>query len=586
MLEFIQRLIQKYHDVLVGLNDAATQKPALLKNLDSLKLAGAALNKTQLIEKRPNLALQVAVIGPTQAGKSSVVNLLLDESLAGVSALAGFTVHPQGFTVNTDPAQLTWLDGYFSGYTHSTPDSLSHDRYDSYVLMPSSTVHKTLPPSVVWDTPDFDSIDAAGYSDAVLRTAALADVVLLVVSKDKYADHSVWEIMKLLEPLAQQTLICLNKTNQETQATVASSLEQKWRATRTDKLYPIVALPYTNEQQLKDYTVPLQQALLAANNRVKRNSAHRSTHDFLRMHWKAWTAPLLEEHKTVEGWTVLLDQAIDDAVSLYERDYLNHSQHYETFQRALAELLKLLEVPGLASPLHYARKAITWPVRQLVKLGKSSASKGKGQSEGDSQELSILNQVFDHFIIRLSNDVLDKASEDPDHTEWWQMLGTKLREQKQTFSTQFNSAALHYHEDFQEEIESSAQQLYTSLEEHPVTLNSLRATRVSTDAAALAVAFHTGGIGLHDFILAPAVLSMTSMLVEGALGGHMKKVERQLKKRQYGAVKQQLFIEGIRSQLNELPLQLDQKNRFNISTEMLEKAQQALETPKNGLRIF
>ena len=586
MLEFIQRLIQRYDDVLAGLNDAAAQKPVLLKNLDSLRLARAALNKTQLVEKRPDLALQVAVIGPTQAGKSSVVNLLIDESLAGVSALAGYTVHPQGFTVNVDPAQLTWLEDYFSGYTHSTPESLSHDRYDSYVLMPSQTVHKTLPPSVVWDTPDFDSIDAAGYSDAVLRTAALADVVLLVVSKDKYADHSVWEIMKLLEPLAQPTLICLNKTNQDTQATVASSLEQKWKATRTDKLYPIIALPYTNEQQLKEYAESLQQALLAAINRVKRPSAQGGTRKFLQTHWRAWTAPLLEEHKTLDGWSVLLDEAIDDAVSVYERDYLNHSQQYETFQRALAELLKLLEVPGLATPLHYARKAITWPVRQLIKLGKSSGNKRKGQSEEDSQELTILNQVFDHFIIRLSNDVLDKASEDPDHTEWWQMLGAKLREKKQAFSAQFDAAALQYHEDFQVEVESSAQQLYTSLEEHPVALNGLRATRVTTDATALAVAFHTGGIGLHDFILAPAVLSVTSMLVEGALGGHMKKVERQLKKRQYEAVKQQLFIESIREQLSELPLQLGQKNRFNISTEMLEKAQQAFEIPKNGLRIF
>ncbi len=39
-------------------------------------------------------------MGPTQVGKSTVVNLLLGKRVAEVSPLAGYTIHPQGFAIN------------------------------------------------------------------------------------------------------------------------------------------------------------------------------------------------------------------------------------------------------------------------------------------------------------------------------------------------------------------------------------------------------------------------------------------------------------------------------------------------------
>ncbi|MGI2326232.1 GTP-binding protein, partial [Methylococcus sp. S1B] len=57
-------------------------------------------------------------------------------------------------------------------------------------------------------------------------------------------------------------------------------------------------------------------------------------------------------------------RAIGSARRLYRRDYLDHPPHYETFQRALAELLTLLESPGVARVLTQMRRIMTWPVRQ------------------------------------------------------------------------------------------------------------------------------------------------------------------------------------------------------------------------------
>jgi len=83
-----------------------------------------------------------------------------------------------------------------------------------------------LPRGVLWDTPDFDSIDSATYREGVIRAIALADIIILVVSKEKYADQSVWDIMSALEALHQPTVICLNKLSEGSEAVLIQSLKK------------------------------------------------------------------------------------------------------------------------------------------------------------------------------------------------------------------------------------------------------------------------------------------------------------------------------------------------------------------------
>jgi hypothetical protein len=45
-----------------------------------------------------------------------------------------------------------------------------------------------------------------------------------------------------------------------------------------------------------------------------------------------------------------------------------------------------------------------------------------------------------------------------------------------------------------------------------MVLNSLRATRVTTDAAAIALTHYIWGYWVHDLIFAPAMLTITSLL--------------------------------------------------------------------------
>ena len=155
--------------------------------------------------------------------------------------------------------------------------------------------------------------------------------------------------------------------------------------------------------------------------------------------------------------------------------------------------------------------------------------------------------------------------------DWWREIAQMLRRERRVQSDRCQTAIAAYHRAFQPEIDSTARQLYERLQEHPAILNSLRATRLTTDAAALAVALHTGGIGIQDFILAPAILSLTTLLTEGALGRYLKRAEAELKERQRQVVSELLNRE-LAGKLMRLPERLEPAERFNLPEETLQAA--------------
>ena len=104
-----------------------------------------------------------------------------------------------------------------------------------------------MPHGVLWDTPDFDSIDSATYREGVIRAIALADMIILVVSKEKYADQSVWDMMSTLEALHQPTVICLNKLSEGSETVLIQSLKEKWQLARTDGFPEVVPLYYQKQ---------------------------------------------------------------------------------------------------------------------------------------------------------------------------------------------------------------------------------------------------------------------------------------------------------------------------------------------------
>ncbi|MCX7100728.1 MAG: 50S ribosome-binding GTPase [Methylobacter sp.] len=602
MLEFIQLLKQRYQTVLTELsncrNGNESVKNVYQQRIDELILAEAFLRKGQLLTSSEKPLLQIAIIGPTQAGKSSLVNVLLSSSIAGVSPLAGYTIHPQGFCNGIDTEDCLCLQRYFGRFQQLQQTQLSKDRHDCYSLTQNILPSGLLPQCVLWDTPDFDSIDSATYREGVLRAVALADIIVLVVSKEKYADQSVWDIMTALEVLHQPTIICLNKLMEGSEAIISQSLQEKWRQARTDQFPEVVSLYYQKPGGLPVWPETKQQLLYQFANKVAHNQHARFEQELIKKHWQAWLEPVIAEHQAFNDWTIMVDRMIKQAMDSYQIDYLNHPHHYETFQLAMTQLLSLMEIPGLARVLAGTRQVLTWPARQLMKLGRkksqflkrivpnlsgsNSANILQTDFSDSSYEIALLKQIAEHTLIQLADKLLDKADQSP----WVRQLHNVLRNQRPEVLQAFNLAAQSYHLSFQQDVDSAAHRLYYKLQEQPMVLNSIRATRTTADAAVIALTLHMGGIGLHDLVIAPAMLTVTSLLAESAVGSYMHKVEAELKQNQFNTVKQILFIETLRNRLLQLPEQLLIATHFNISPDQLHAAELQLTEKRHGLRIL
>jgi len=579
MLEFIQLLKQRYQAVLAQQGNESV-KTSYQQRINQLILAEAFMRKGQLIDASQRPLLHMAVVGPTQAGKSSLTNVLLNSTSAGVSPLAGYTIHPQGFCNGVNVDDCTELQRYFGRYQQLQQTQLSKDRYDCYSLTQNSTDSELLPHGVLWDTPDFDSIDSATYREGVIRAIALADMVILVVSKEKYADQSVWDIMAAIEELHQPTVICLNKLAEGSESVIIQSLKEKWRQGRIDEFPEVVSLYYQKPGGLPTWPESRQQLLKQLATKVHLDKHSRFEQELLKRRWQTWLAPVFAEHQALNDWDELVDLMIKQAMENYQRDYLNHPHHYETFQLAMTELLNLMEIPGLARILAGTRKILTWPVRQLMKLGRKRL-----HIADSSYEIALLNQIAEHTLIQLADKLLDKADQSQ-QGQWWRQVNSVLRSQRPDLLQDFERAAKDYHLTFQQDVESAAHRLYYKLQEQPMVLNGLRATRATADAAVIALTLQMGGIGLHDLVIAPAMLTLTSLLAESGVGSHMHKVEAELKQNQFNAVKQSLFIESLRKKLLQLPEQLSMTTHFNISPDQLRAAELQLTEKRHGLRLL
>ena len=173
----------------------------------------------------------------------------------------------------------------------------------------------------------------------------------------------------------------------------------------------------------------------------------------------------------------------------------------------------------------------------------------------------------------MQNSTLDRNDDvsDTDNSEWWLAVNRQLRQEQSNISSRFQQEVEAYQQDFQSEIDLAARALYKQLAQQPAMLNSLRAARVTTDAAAIVLAVKSGGLAASDLLIAPAMLSVTSMLAEGAIGTYMETVKKQLQLKQLEQV-QALVEQELNVNLKQLPEKMNGDQFFSMTPEELATA--------------
>ncbi len=581
LLRLLARLRSGYERLAAGGGEAGLDAFIAERRAGELMLAEACVRLADAADRPP----QVVVVGPTQVGKSTVVNLLLGSEAAVVGPLAGLTVHAQGFIADGESQNASWADALLPGFERVAVSDLGRDRLAAFALEPVRVAPGGgLAGCVIWDTPDFDSLAARRYQRAVLEPVALADVLVVVLSKEKYSDLSAWEILRLVAPLRRSVVLCLNKLPAAAEPVVVGSLRQRlaeYAAELRDA--PLVTLPYCGPaaaewEQLARAAEPLRAAVrrqLAALDRTDRRAGAAR---LLRAHWDAWLEPARQIEAAAAEWDRTVDGALDELVESYRRDFLDHPQRYDSFRRVAAELLTLLELPGVGPALSRVRHYVTWPVRKLVSAGRSwlGGSRPAGQQGPARVEHAMLEESIDRLLTRLRRDALRQGDESGGAVVFWRGLSRRLERDEPALRQQFSAAIAEHIERVDAEIRRAAAALYEQLRSRPALLNSLRAGRLTADLAGVALAIKTGGLSYHDVLLAPALLAFTSLLAEGALGGYMRREIDELRRRQMREVRERLVAGRMVGALRAPARSLDEPDLMRVDPARLAAAEAEL----------
>lgn len=560
----------------------------------SLLLAEAALRYGPLARRpRPR---QIAVVGPTQTGKSTLTNLLIGLPLAQVSPLAGFTVHPQGFCRLEPAADREWTAELFAGWTRRDPNELHRGELKAWSLVDASTAGLTarsespnaMRNCVVWDTPDFDSLAAQGYRSGLFEVLGLADAYVFVLSKEKYADLAAWRILRLVAGLRRPLVVCVNKVPEEHQSLIEASLSDRLSREGGPAAAQVVSLRVHRAEGGIPADAPDARALLHAVGQVcaagDPSVGATGALSFVREHWADWTAPLRREHAARDAWRELVRSSLGGCVEAYRRDFLEHPQRYDSFRRASAALLAMLEFPGLGTALGQVRQVLTWPARQVWRATKEllAPRRDGSVSRAANVESQVVSDVLDDLLASLTREAARRADATTAEAPFWRLLLRGLTGGGGELRDAFAAAANEHTRRIDAEIRAAAGEMYESLRQRPALLNTLRAARATTDVAGVALAVKTGGTGVNDLIFAPAMLAFTSLLTEGVLGAYVNRVASRLKARQLESVRSDVLDSVVEPALWRVAENLHGEGILGVSRAQLAAAEAALATLTQG----
>jgi hypothetical protein len=512
--------------------------------------------------------VHAAMFGGTNSGKSTVLNALLGRAAAGMSYQARFSQHPEAYRLSA--LRNRFLEAFpsrFAGYAlhfdrhppRQDDASLRSHGYrpalaviDPTRLGAAALASPATVSAVLWDIPDFSTEEARLYDSAVLDTIALADLVVLTLTRENYADHRAGLLFALVAEAGPALRVALNKLEP------GSHLPEEARrrldaaapgALDPARLHPLPQVDAPDEEARLRLLLddPGTQALrrgladdVARGPALKRRCL-RATLDFLDRRLDDALAPLHADVAAARRWRDAVDRAArEDFYDRHRRDYLD-GEKYADFNHTLVKLMDLLELPGVGPVIAAVSKGIRSASRlvlgSLVKGVKRILPGGRARRARPGPELEAVAEAFEATLTRLRGDAQALAQAEPD-PRWAEVVaGLDRLMADPRYIDDLGSAYQDYRLALDELTSRRARALYDQIARRPALLHTLRGLKTTLDVGSTALVVSSKGLDWTDAVLGPLVAPVQRLILEFGMEQVVALQKAQLKRDQQTALR-------------------------------------------------
>jgi hypothetical protein len=540
-------LTSQLADDLAWLEQHARREPSQGRAAGQLRFAAALVRNCigPFLDDQQSTPMHVVVVGGAGAGKSTVANMLSGAPVAEANPQAGFTRHPIAYTTVTGPinwaAHLGFL-GPLTRLTQPSPSSLDQDVYQVRRVPSDAGSAELMRDWVVWDCPDMTTWAAEAYIPRLIEAAALGDVIVYAASDERYNDEAPTQFLKVLLQAGKPVVCCLMKMREADAPTIVEHFKKEVLGSLPDGIskgvVEVLPIPYLTAQQLADpvreagrWRIPLlnQVAVLGHATAAARKRTVLGACRFLTQQQESLFDVARQDVEALDNWRSLVSTGQTDFDTRYNREYLT-GESFRGFDEAMVRLMGMLELPGIGQVVSGALYVLRTPGRLLWGLMGKAVSRPETPTR---PEQPILEDALAGWLDMLHKEAARRSG---DH-QLWQHIAQGF--QSGGLDEKAKERYAQIYRDFQvsldQEVNRTTQAIYKQLEGKPVLLNSLRASKLAFDAAAIGGTIVQGGIGWHDVFLVPAVAWFTHKLVE-LLGQRVVDDEREKTRARQGTL--------------------------------------------------
>jgi hypothetical protein len=500
--------------------------------------------------------VHVALFGGTNSGKSTVLNLLVGRAAAGMHATARFSQYPEAYFPGALGDQ--WLTGApsrfldYDRYRDRHPPRQSDDDLARHGYRPAFAMfdldHLETPAlahpaaaAVFWDAPDFSTEEAQTYLGAVLDLVALADVVIMTVTDESYADDRGTALLRMVSDSGVTLHVVANKLadSPELLRDVKDKLATHWHGT-VSRL-PLVRGRTVEERLGHLMATPeaevLRQAIAceAADGLQLKRRTLAAAVDFIQRRLGEVLRPLVAEVEMANAWERMVERITQqELLERYRSEYLE-GERYGEFNQTLVRLMDLLEIPGVGPVLRLLSTAVRVPFRLASGALRSLWGGGRARPT-QTPEHEVLDRLIRHWLAALRAEAQLLAST-ASHPAWGDLVRRldSLDYSRQLAQT-FEGAYGGYRQTVNREIQRRAQEIYHAIAQRPWLLNVLRGTNLVVDATSIMLVIQSGGLNWSDAVLGPLIAGLRHALLEAGLDRYLQTQQGLLKRKQLEAI--------------------------------------------------